>query len=98
MFIRKKTLLTMIEVLKGEVINLKQKVSELEALNNTRKINFNIDSKEIGTITAEKIYKANTKPILSCDSKGNVTINGKIAIKGKKNEALEEGGIVNENK
>lgn len=83
MFIRKKTLLTMIEILKGEVINLKQKVSELEALNSTRKINFNIDGKEIGTITAEKICLASTEPIASFDSNGLI-VKGEIKTNGYK--------------
>ncbi|WP_099346856.1 MULTISPECIES: hypothetical protein [Clostridium] len=85
MFIRKKTLLNMIEVLKGEVVNLKQKVSELEALNNTRKINFNIGGKEIGRITTEKICLASTEPIGSFDSNG-LTIKGEININGYKEE------------
>lgn len=85
MFIRKKTLLNMIEVLKGEVVNLKQKVSELEALNNTRKINFNIGGKEIGRITTEKICLASTGPIGSFDSNG-LTIKGEININGYKEE------------
>ena len=83
MFIRKKTLLTMIEILKGEVINLKQKVSELEDLNSTRKINFNIDGKEIGTITAEKICLASTEPIASFDSNGLI-VKGEIKTNGYK--------------
>lgn len=85
MFIRKKTLLNMIEVLKGEVVNLKQKVSELEALNNTRKINFNIGGKEIGRITTEKICLASTEPIGSFDSNG-LAIKGEININGYKEE------------
>ncbi|MDY4605254.1 hypothetical protein [Clostridium tertium] len=85
MFIRKKTLLNMIEVLKGEVVNFKQKVSELEALNNTRKINFNIGGKEIGRITTEKICLASTEPIGSFDSNG-LTIKGEININGYKEE------------
>ncbi|MBS5886303.1 MAG: hypothetical protein E6300_07580 [Clostridium sp.] len=85
MFIRKKTLLNMIEVLKGEVVNLKERVSELETLNTSKKINFNIDGKEIGTIIAEKICLASTEPIASFDSNG-LTIKGEININGYKEE------------
>lgn len=83
MFIRKKTLLNMIEVSNGEITSLKKRVSELETLNTSKKINFNIDGKEIGTITAEKICVASTEPIASFDSNG-LTVKGKININGYK--------------
>lgn len=83
MFIRKKTLLNMIEVSNGEITSLKKRVSELETLNTSKKINFNIDGKEIGTITAEKICVASTEPIASFDSNG-LTVKGEININGYK--------------
>lgn len=76
MFLRKKTLLTMIEVLNGEVANLKHKVSELEAFNNTKKINFNIDGREFGEIcldSTESIVKINSDGLIV---KGKMNING----------------------
>lgn len=85
MFIRKKTLLNMIEVLKGEVVNLKERVSELETLNTGKKINFNIGGTEIGRITTEKICLVSTEPIGSFDSNG-LTIKGEININGYKEE------------
>ena len=80
MFLRKKTLLTMIEVLNGEVVNLKHKVSELEAFNNTKKINFNIDGREFGEICLD-----NTDSIVSTNSNG-LTVRGEININGYKGE------------
>ncbi|MBS4958512.1 MAG: hypothetical protein KHZ99_15925 [Clostridium sp.] len=71
MFIRKKRLLAMIEVLNSEVANLKNKLSEFESFNNTKKINFNIDGKRL-----EEIY---------LDSKGLI-VKGKINIDGFKGE------------
>lgn len=74
MFLRKKTLLTMIEVLNGEVANLKHKVSELEAFNNTKKNNFNIDGKEV-----YKIFLDSTESIVKSNSDGLI-VKGKINI------------------
>jgi hypothetical protein len=85
MFMRKNTLLNMIEVLKGEVVSLKERVSELETLNTGKKINFNIGGKEIGRIRTEKICLASTEPIGSFDSNG-LTIKGEININGYKEE------------
>lgn len=70
MFIRKKTLLNMIEVSNGEIASLKKRVLELEAFNTRKNIYLKIDDKEIGTITAEKICLASTEPISSFDTKG----------------------------
>lgn len=86
MFIRKKTLLNMIEVSNGEIASLKERVSGLETLNTSKKINFNIDGKEIGRITTEKICLASTEPIVSLDSNGLLTVKGEININGCKEE------------
>lgn len=99
MFIRKKTLLIMIEVLKGEVASIKERVSELESFNTSKKINFNIDGKEIGEITTEKIRLDSTDSIASFDSngltvKGKINIDGTVTIENKQYELL--GGKINE--
>jgi hypothetical protein len=80
MFLRKKTLLTMIEVLNGEVANLKNKVSELEAFNNTKKINFNIDGKEV-----YKNFLDSTESIVKINSDGLI-VKGKMNINGYKGQ------------
>lgn len=82
MFIRKKMLLTMINILNGEVAYLKKKVSELESFNTSKKVNLNIDGNKVG-VSATKICLASTEPIVSFDSKG-LTVNGKVCIKGNK--------------
>ncbi|MBS6503468.1 MAG: hypothetical protein KH415_17935 [Clostridium sp.] len=83
MFIRKKTLLTMIEVTNGEIASLKKRVSELEARNTSKEICFDIGGEEIGRIMASKVSLATTEPIASFDSKG-ITINGGIFANGKR--------------
>lgn len=89
MFLRKKTLLTMIKVLNGEVDNLKHKVSELESLN--KRIKFSIDGNEVGKICLDSI----TDSIASFDSNG-LTVNGEITVKC--NEELRKGEVKNEAK
>ena len=76
MFIRKRQLLTMIEVLNSEIANLKHKVSKLEAFNNTKEINLNIGGKEVYKAfldSTESIGKNNSDGLIV---KGKMNING----------------------
>lgn len=87
MFLRKKKLLTMIEVLTCEVTNLKRRVSELEALK-TREINFNIDGREVAKNMANEIQvraKGIKEPKLIFNDSG-ILVNGVINVKGNKEE------------
>lgn len=87
MFLRKKKLLTMIEVLNSEVIALKRRVLELEAIN-TKEINLTIDGREVAKNIADEIQvraKEIKEPTLTVNDSG-IFVNGVIKVKGYKEE------------